>query len=133
MAININEARTKAARNNGLLPQNIISFAPLTFSQEYTTNQTGTLLITPRSIETIHVLGLYVVADIDVGEVDIDFITSGKKVLRMFTPRSQFIYIPTMNIWGNEGESLSLTSTTGNNELFVLVNYDIIENQQIRA
>lgn len=93
------------------------------FSAVYTANQTNLTIITPSSGKHICVHGVYCATESAAGEVQVDFATSSKPVFRMYATKTSTQAASTMNVTGADDEVLTLTTTTGANDLFLLVNY----------
>lgn len=94
------------------------------FSEEYSSDQTNLVIITPAEGDCLHIHGIYCATDGTSGEVHIDFLTSGKKVFRMYITKENMSAMSTLNICGEIDEPLSLTTTAGaDKNIFVIVNY----------
>jgi len=94
------------------------------FSEEYSSNQENLTIITPTTGNSLHIHGIYCATDGTDGEVHIDFLTSGKKVFRMYITKENMSAMSTLNISGEIDEPLSLTTTAGaGKKVFVIVNY----------
>lgn len=94
-----------------------------TFTEEYTDNQTNLTIITPASGKKIDIVGVLIVTDATTGDVLLDFATSGKKVMRLYASAFARVVSFDMHIEGAVDEVLTLNTTTGANNVFVLVNY----------
>ena len=97
-----------------------------TFSEEYTTAQTATVIINPDSDKKVSVVGVSVGGDGAAGVVSLDFVTSGKKVFRHYMSKTSHTLSSTLHIVGAANENLSLTTTTGTDTIFVTVNYRLV-------
>jgi len=94
-----------------------------TFSGEYTANQTSLTIITPTSGHKICVQEVYVAVNANSGTISLDFATSEKKVFRMYAAKQQTWAIAGVHIEGATDEALQLTSTVGENEHYLIINY----------
>lgn len=93
------------------------------FSKVYTANQTNLDIITPASGQIVAVHGVFCATDSAAGEVALDLATSSKPVFRMYASKTQASAQSTMNIAGAADEPLTLNTTTGDNNTFLVVNY----------
>lgn len=94
-----------------------------TFTEEYTAAQTNTTIITPASGKKIDVVGVLIVTDATTGDVTLDFTTSGIKVMRLYASAFARMVSDDMHVEGAIDEVLTLNTTTGTNNVFILVNY----------
>jgi len=94
-----------------------------TFSEEYTDNQTNLAIITPENGKKICVRQVIIVTDASSGIVSLDFLTSGKKVARLYTSKENTLQVTDLHIGGDVNEPLSLNTTTGSEKVFIVVNY----------
>ena len=94
------------------------------FSEEYSSDQTNLAIITPPVGGRLHIHGGYCATDGTAGEVQIDFLTSGKKVFRMYVSKENTTALSTLNIFGDINEPLILNTTVGaDKHVFIIVNY----------
>lgn len=93
------------------------------FSEEYSTAQTGTAIITPTSGYRVCVRNVHVATNGSTGDVKLDFLTSGKKVSRLYVDKRNRDWFSLGCLAGNVDEPLSLTTTTGTDKVFILINY----------
>jgi hypothetical protein len=98
-----------------------------TFSQEYTAAQTNTVIITPGTAQKVCVASVFVCGNGTAGVVSLDFATSGKKVFRHYMTKYNQSFGSDMHIEGAANETLQLTTTTGADTVFVVVNYRLID------
>ena len=91
------------------------------FSEEYSSAQTNLIIITPGAGKKLCIHGIYCTTDGAAGEIHLDF--SGQKVFRMYVTKENSTGMSTLNIEGEIDESLTLTTTTGTDKVFILVNY----------
>jgi len=94
-----------------------------TFSEEYSASQTGTIIITGAAGYVIHVVGVYVATVSATGVVEIDYVGDIQKIFRVYATKYNQAGEDDFAFRGAPGESVKLTSTTGDNVLFVAVNY----------
>ncbi len=90
---------------------------------EYTSNQTGTVLINGVDGYLTEVRGLVIHTEATSGEVNIYF-DSGN-FIKLYASKDSQLSISNINIRGNEGENLKITTTTGANKVYIGINYII--------
>ena len=96
----------------------------LTKTATYTENQTGTIFLSPTSGTRLCIRDVYMSTDDNLGLAVLNFNgVSMIDVFRLFATRFQSWSTVNMHIEGALNENLTITSTTGANQLFVLVNY----------
>ena len=95
-----------------------------TFTEEYTEN-TETDIITPSSGNRIAVKDVSIHTKATSGIVKLDF--NGKKVARLYSSVNNRFNPLVSSVIGDIDESLHLETTTGSNEVFVVVNYIEVE------
>jgi len=95
----------------------------LTSTVVYAANQTNTTILTPASGTKLCIRDIYVGVDNNAGDVELDFNTSNIVVFRIYATRFQNWSGVNMHIEGAIDEVLSVTTTTGANNLFILINY----------
>jgi len=98
-----------------------------TFAEEYGDNQTDVDIITPSSGKKICIAGIHTSMDADSGDISLDFATSNKKVWRHYGAKFKTLPSKDIHIHGAVDEALTLNSTQGNNNMFVMVNYREID------
>jgi len=94
-----------------------------TFTEEYGANQTDEDIITPASGKKICVAGIHTSMDADAGNISLDFATSNQKVWRHYGAKFKTSPSKDIHIHGDVDEPLTLNSTQGANNIFVMVNY----------
>ena len=92
-----------------------------TFTEEYTTNQTEQEIITPEEGNKLVVKDVSMHTKANSGTVSLDF--NGNKVSRLYSSVNNRFSPSVSSIVGEVDESLILNSTTGDNELFISINY----------
>ena len=92
-----------------------------TFTEEYTTNQTEQEIITPSPGNRIVVKDVSMHTKANSGTVSLDF--NGIKVSRLYSSVNNRFSPSVSSIIGGVDEPLVLNSTTGDDELFISVNY----------
>ncbi len=92
-----------------------------TFTEEYTQNQTDEEVITPAEGNKLVVKDVSLHTKATSGTVELDF--NGTKVARLYSSVNNRFTPTVSTIKGAVDEPLVLNSTTGDNELFVSVNY----------
>ena len=97
------------------------------FSKVYTANHAAAAILTPTSGQNIAVHGIFCSTDAAAGEVALDFATSSKPVFRLYASKTQASAQSTMNVAGAVDEVLTLTTTTGDTNVFLVVNYMCME------
>ena len=98
-----------------------------TFTEEYGSNQTDEEIITPASGKRLCIAGIHTSMDADAGNILLDFATSGQKVWRQYGARFKTTPSKDIHIEGDVDESLTLNSTQGVHNIFVMVNYREID------
>jgi len=98
-----------------------------TFADEYGSNQTDEAIITPSSGKRLCIAGVHTSMDADTGDILLDFATSNKKVWRHYGAKFKTLPSKDIHIEGDVDESLTLNSTQGDNDIFVMVNYREID------
>ena len=94
-----------------------------TFTEEYGSNQANQAIITPASGKKVCVGGVLTAIDADSGDISLDFLTSGKKVWRHYGAKFKTQGGKDIHIDGAVDEPLTLNSTQGAHNIFLLVNY----------
>lgn len=98
-----------------------------TFTEEYTAAQTNTAILTPASGKKLAVVGVLLSTDANTGVISLDFATSAKKVFRLYASAFAESVEDDLHIEGATDEALTLNSTTGTSNVFVLVNYRLVD------
>lgn len=96
-----------------------------TYSAVFTTAQTNNNIITPPSGRKVHVRAVFCATDATTGDVSLDFATSGKPVFRLYASVFNQCSTLNINISGDTDEPLTLNTTTGTNNVFLVVSYVI--------
>lgn len=94
-----------------------------TFTEEYLTGQTDLAIITPTPGRKLDIVGLLIATDSITADVSLDFVTSGKKVMRLYSSAFARMINDDMHIEGDVDEVLTFNSTAGNYKTFIMVNY----------
>ena len=94
-----------------------------TFTKLYSANQTNLAIITPGSGRKLCIHTVVISTEANTGEVRLDFASSGKVVARCYATRFQHSCSINLHIEGAVDEPLTLTSTTGANDLHIAVSY----------
>ena len=92
-----------------------------TFTEEYTTNQTEQEIITPEEGNRLIVKDVSMHTKANSGTVNLDF--NGTKVARLYSSVNNRFSPTVSSIVGAVDEPIVLNSTTGDNELFISINY----------
>jgi len=94
-----------------------------TFAAEYTSNQTNSDIITPSSGKRISVIGGITATTASSGVIEMDFPTSNKPIWRHYASKFSEAGAWRMNIIGAIDEAVRLNTTTGTENVFILINY----------
>ena len=111
--------------------QSLLTSSINTFTEEYTSTGAGviapTILLTPPTNQRIVVKGISLISEIKTGMLQVDFLTSGIKVFRLYPVTNARGEQGEMKIKGAINESLTFqgTSLGSTNRVFVIINYDI--------
>lgn len=97
-----------------------------TFTYEYTSAQTNTIIVNPGTTQKVCVASVYVCGDGTTGVVSLDFATSAIKVFRHYMTKYNTGFASDMHIEGAANENLGLTTTTGTDKVFIIVNYRLV-------
>lgn len=116
-----NEANGKKALL--VAPAELVS----TFAEEYATEQSAVAIIEPGAGCKINLRSVFCTTDADSGTISLDFVTSEKKVFRMYATKTNNVFSGDINLVGAAGEALSLTTTTSTDKVFIIVNYTTCE------
>ncbi|MCK5504544.1 MAG: hypothetical protein KAJ10_05250 [Thermodesulfovibrionia bacterium] len=94
-----------------------------TFSAEYGANQAGVDIITPAAGCLLSINGVVSHADTNTGNIELDFAGSGIVVWRHYVGQSRADLAANFHIEGAVDEPLTLTTTTGANDIFIIINF----------
>ena len=120
---NANQVDASNPLNVSLSAGTVYVIPPNTFTSLYTGNQTNVTMITPTAGKKLQIIGVLATSEDALFEIIIEFLTSGKIVMKHFESATLGSYIP-CNISGNTDEVLSLNITgSAGKEWFVQVNY----------
>lgn len=97
-----------------------------TFSQEYTANQTNTVIVNPGTMQKVCVASVYVCGTGTTGFVSLDFTAPSVKVFRHYMTKYAVSFASDMHIEGAADQNLLLTTTTGTDPTFIVVNYRLV-------
>jgi len=97
-----------------------------TFTAEYTAAQTNTVIVNPSATQAVCIASVYVAGTGTTGVVSLDFATSGIKVFRHYMTRYNTSLGHDIHIEGDLDENLTLTTTTGTDTVFIVVNYRLV-------
>lgn len=101
---------------------------PYTYTIELTGDQTDLTLVTPTAGKKLQVIGVFLTSEDALFEAVIEFLTSGKVVMKHFESATLGSYIP-CNITGNTNEVLSINiSNSAGQKWFIQVNYAEVED-----
>jgi|Wag4MinimDraft_13_1082653.scaffolds.fasta_scaffold06172_3 ethanolamine utilization cobalamin adenosyltransferase len=95
------------------------------FSEEYTTAQTDTAIITPSAGNRLIITDVAIHTNATTGVVELDL--DGAKVARLYSSVNNRFAPQVKSGTGAVDQPLTLTTTTGTNKVFVSVNYIEIE------
>lgn len=97
-----------------------------TFSEEYNAAQAATVIVNPAATQRVCVASVHVCGDGAAGAVSLDFAVSGIKVFRHYMDKYNQSDASDMHVEGALDENLTLTTTTGVDQVFVIVNYRLV-------
>lgn len=97
-----------------------------TWSQEYAAAQTALAIINPGALQKVCVASVYVCGEGTTGVVELDFKSSGEQVFRHYMSKYHTSHATDMHIEGAVDENLELTTTTGTDKVFIVVNYRLV-------
>ena len=97
-----------------------------TFSEEYAAAQAALTIINPAATQKVCVASVYVCGDGAAGVVSLDFVASGIKVFRHYMTKYNSSFTSDMHVEGALDENLALTTTTGTDKVFIVVNYRLV-------
>ena len=94
-----------------------------TYSEEFNTNIAGSVILRPKPGNRLFIHSVYIATEANSGSVMLDFLSSGKKVMRFYASKYNYSDVSKMQIYGSIDEPLTLTTTTGTDHVFILVSY----------
>lgn len=97
-----------------------------TFSQEYTADQTNLVIVNPGDTQKVCVASVYVCGAGTTGIVSLDFTAPATKVYRHYMTKYNQSFASDMHIEGDANNNLLLTTTTGTDAVFIIVNYRLV-------
>jgi len=97
-----------------------------TFTAEYAAAQTDTIIVDPGLTQKVCVASVCCMGDGAGGEVALDFTPSTIKVFRHYMTKYNQSSSQDMHIEGALDENLTLTTTTGTDKVFIVVNYRLV-------
>lgn len=97
-----------------------------TFSEEYNAAQAATVIVNPAATQRVCVASVFVCGDGAAGVVSLDFVASGIKVFRHYMTKYNSSFTSDMHVEGALDENLALTTTTGTDKVFIIVNYRLV-------
>lgn len=95
----------------------------ITYTVELTANHATAAEITPSSGNKIVIASIYCATDAASGEIKLDFATSSIVVFRLYATKVNHSISGEMHLEGAVDEALTLTTTTGDQKVFLLINY----------
>lgn len=95
--------------------------------EEYIGDKTDLEVITCDDDKKIAVVGVYGATDASTGEIALDFKNKTKKIFRFYASKYQHSGEDDFHKSGTEGESVILSTTTGGDKVFIIVNYRILK------
>ena len=96
-----------------------------TYTEEFDENQTEEKIITPSDGNKLVIKDVGIHTKATSGTVSLDL--GDKKVARLYSSANNRFQPTVSSIEGDVDESLELTTTTGSNEVFIIVNYIEVE------
>jgi len=97
-----------------------------TFSHVFNAAQTGSNIIIPGDTQKVCVASVYVCGEGTTGVVSLDFSAPGTAVFRHYMTKYNSSFASDMHIEGDANANLLLTTTTGADEVFIVVNYRLV-------
>lgn len=95
-----------------------------TFTQEYTGNQTNTVVLTPTGGQKLCIRTIETLVNGNAGDVSLDFATSSKKVYRHYSTATNRFSSNTGHLVGAIDEALTLNAPSlGANKLWLVITY----------
>lgn len=98
-----------------------------TFTEEYGTDISEEPIIIPEEGLRLMIVGILTAMDSDSGDILLDFAGTGIKVWRHYGAKFKTQHGMDMSFIGDTDEPLILTSTQGENKIFILINYREID------
>ncbi len=98
-----------------------------TFTKEYSSNQSTLDIITPLSGKRLCLSEIMTMANANSGTIALDFNSSSITAWRHYVARTSQVGQSALHIHGAVDEPLQLSTTTGNNDVFVIVNYRVVD------
>ena len=109
----------RANGRKGVLVENQIIES--TFAEEYTSNQTDLVLIEPGDGNRLVTTDVAIHTKANSGEIELDI--GDIKVARLYSSANNRFNPQVKSGVGDVGEPLTLTTTTGDNKVFISINY----------
>jgi len=97
-----------------------------TFTAEYNGPQAALTIVDPGATQKVCVASVYVSGDGAAGEVYIYFPTVPTIVFKHYMTKYNQSFASDMHIEGAANENLTLTTTTGTDKVFIVVNYRLV-------
>lgn len=94
-----------------------------TYAVELTANHAAAAEITPSTGKKLVIVSVYCTTDAASGEVKLDFATSGIPVFRLYATKINASNSGEMHIEGAADEALTLETTTGAQDVHLIINY----------
>ena len=98
-----------------------------TVREIYNADQTGTVLLACPEGKKIQVVGAYISTSSSAGEVDLHFAALADIIFPLFATKYQADGNEDMALIGAVDADVKVTSTTGEEKVYVLVNYRILQ------
>lgn len=92
-----------------------------TFTAEYNSNQTAVEIVAGVGGYITEIRGILIETEATSGEVSV-FFTSGN-LIKLYASKINLLNMSGVNIKGNDGESIKLTTTTSTNKVYIAVTY----------
>jgi len=97
-----------------------------TFTKEYAVQQANTVIVNPGAAQKVCVASVYVAGNGNAGEVTINFGVSAITVFKHYMTKYNYSGSSAMHIEGAVNENLLLTTSTGTDKVFIVVNYRLV-------
>jgi len=94
-----------------------------TYTEEFKTNEDGTVIIAPSSGNRIIIKDVFLHANANIGEVKLDFNNGGKKIARLYSSQFHRAEFSNLTIVGDVDQGVELTADADGDKLFVVINY----------
>lgn len=98
-----------------------------TFSAEYGASYVDEAILAPSAGKKLQIVGILTAMDADTGDIKLDFATSGQKVWRHYGAKFKTQAGMDMAFTGEEDEALTLNCDQGDHNIFVLINYRVVD------